>query len=152
MNVDIALSKSGHVDAAVEDFFHKLSNVSETMKHFPKLQALTELGPNRFQLDLKKIGAAGVEHGVVFATDFEVHPENNTLKFTAVPNVGNAEISGVFTATPADNGSEFSLDISGTLNDIKVPMLLRGPAKPFIKMQFESIVERFVERLIEDYS
>lgn len=152
MNVDLALSKTGQSSQSVDDVFVKLCNIPDTLTHFPKLNPVTELAPNRYQWDLQPIGAAGIEHAVSFATDFTFDQEGKVITFTAVPNVGNAELSGTFSATSVGNGSQFALEVSGTLHDIKVPMLLRGPAKPFIKMQFESLIEKFVERVSEAYS
>lgn len=151
MDINLSLSKTGQINLAATDLVEQLGDIEKTLSYFPKLETLTNLDGQRYRWDLAAIGAAGIEHEVSFATDFMVDTAANTITFTAVPGIGNAEISGKFTATEQGQGSELRLDISGTLADIKVPMLLRGPAKPFIKGMFESLVNRFVERIESRY-
>lgn len=148
MDIDLKLVKTGSVDGkSPAELIQELSDMPATLSHFPKLRPITELAADRYRWDLEAIGAAGVEHEVSFATDFETDVDAGEIRFTAVPGEGNANISGVFKAVENDGTTELSLEVGGTLNGIKVPMLLRGPAKPFIKGMFEKLVDRFVERV-----
>lgn len=152
MDIKLDLVKKHSVDKCPKELIIALSDMPKTLSYFPKLDPIVELAPNRYRWDLHSIGAAGVEHEVVFATDFETDIDACEIRFTAVPGEGNAQISGLFKAESIGGSTELTLEVRGTLNDIKVPMLLRAPAKPFIKGIFESIVDRFVDRVSEAYS
>ena len=153
MDIDLQLVKTGAVDGKTPaELIEILSDMPATLSHFPKLQPITELAENRYRWDLDAIGAAGVEHEVSFATDFETDVDAGEIRFTAVQGEGNATISGVFRAEENGDSTQLVLEVGGTLRDIKVPMLLRGPAKPFIKGMFEKLVDRFVERVSAAYA
>jgi hypothetical protein len=150
MDIDLKLVKTGSVSGkSPAELIEVLSDMPATLSHFPKLRPITELAANRYRWDLEAIGAAGVEHEVSFATDFETDVDAGEIRFSAVKGEGNAMISGVFRAQESGGATELVLEVGGTLSDIKVPMLLRGPAKPFIKGMFEKLVDRFVERVSE---
>lgn len=151
MDVDIQLSESSTVNANASDLIKALSDIPATLSHFPKLKPVTELAPNRYEWDLETIGAAGVEHDCLFATDFHIDLDSNVIKFTAVPGHGNAQISGQFTAVDKDDGATLTLEVGGIIGDVKVPMLLRGAAKPFIKGIFEKLTQKFIERIHQKY-
>lgn len=151
MDIKLALKKTGSVDMPASELVELLSDMPKTLSHFPKLKPVTELATDRYRWDLEAIGAAGIEHEVSFATDFVSCTEKNEIRFTAVPKEGNAQISGVFRAVETSGETELVLEVGGTLHDIKVPLVLRGPAKPFIRGMFEKLVERFVERVSDAY-
>lgn len=147
MDINLDLVKIGSANKSPAELIAALSDMPATLSHFPKLKPITELDTNRYRWDLEAIGAAGIEHEVSFATDFVTDVDAGEIRFTAVPKEGNASISGVFRAQDKGGETELVLEVGGTLHDIKVPMLLRGPAKPFIKGMFEKLVDRFVERV-----
>lgn len=152
MDINLQLTKTGSVNVPASELVERLSDIPKTLSYFPKLKPMTEVAANRYRWDLEAIGAAGVEHEVSFTTDFASCTEKNEIRFTAVPKEGNAQISGVFRAVENGGETELVLEVGGTLHDIKVPMLLRAPAKPFIKGMFEKLVERFVERVSAAYA
>lgn len=153
MDIDLILIKTGSVEGRpAAELIEALSDMPATLSHFPKLHPITELAENRYRWDLQAIGAAGVEHEVSFTTDFETDIDAGEIRFTAVQGEGNADISGRFIAKEVGGETELVLEVGGVLRDIKVPMLLRGPAKPFIKGMFEKLVDRFVERVTEAHA
>lgn len=152
MDIKLNLVKTHSVTDSPAELMAALSDIPTTLSHFPKLKPLTELAPNRYRWDLEAIGAAGIEHEVSFATDFVVDAEAGQIRFTAVDGIGNAQISGLFRTQEKGGVTELVLEVGGSLHDIKVPMLLRAPAKPFIKGMFERLVDRFVERVSEAHS
>lgn len=152
MDIKLNLVKTHTVQEPPAELMAALSDIPKTLSHFPKLKPLTELAPNRYRWDLEAIGAAGIEHEVSFATDFVTNVEDGEIRFTSVDGVGNAQISGMFRTQEKGGETELVLEVGGTLHDIKVPLILRGPAKPFIKGMFEKLVDRFVERVSEAHS
>lgn len=152
MDIKLDLVKTHTVKEAPAELMAALGDIPKTLSHFPKLKPLTELAPNRYRWDLEAIGAAGIEHEVSFATDFVTNAEAGEIRFTSVDGVGNAQISGVFRTQEKGGETELVLEVGGTLHGIKVPLILRGPAKPFIKGMFEKLVDRFVERVSEAHS
>lgn len=151
MDVEVALSRAAVVPASADDIVARLSDIPWTLSHFPKLKPVTALKPGQYRWDLETIGAAGVEHDVSFATTFDIDVEHHRIAFTEVPGVGNASVSGQFTVQEEAGQTRLMLEVSGTLRDIRVPMLLRAPAKPFIKKLFEDMVDTFAARVEDNF-
>lgn len=150
MNVEIALNRQLHVNHDPVWLFGKIRDIPATIHHFPRLKSFTPQGKDTWRWELHPISAAGKEYPIAFATRFSLDEKTQTVTLAPVPGTGNGLIGGHFRVGKSNGGCELLLDLKGTV-EVDIPLLLRAPAKPFIKTLFSKLVDRFIERLQTDY-
>lgn len=124
-----------------------LDDLEGTIRLFPKLRRLEPLGPNSYLWKMDPIGAAGIEHEVVYAAEYDVQPADGAVRFKPIIGHGNATIMGHLRVEPGDVGTRLSFRVQGTLYEVPVPMVYRLAAPPVIQGIFKRLVERYLEKL-----
>lgn len=153
MDTNLSLDKSHVVKADYARLIADVQKIEPLLAIFPKLEKLTAHGGNVFETKLKPMGAMGVEHAVHYAASYTVDATAGRIVFKAKEGVGNSSLSGQFDFRDKGNGQvEVEVKIDGKLRDIKVPILLRAATPGFIKTMFESVVNRFIEKVGEQYA
>lgn len=151
MKAKVDLQRTAHIEGNADELFALLSDLPKTMSNFPKLRSFTEQGGGVWLWDIEPIHVAGMTYELNVATRFEIDAGKRTVTLLPVAEMGNAEIGGHFIAVQDGDHARLDLDIDGVI-DVDVPMLLRAPAKPFIRNYFTRLVERFIERIQAKYS
>ena len=151
MKAKVDLQRTAHIEGNADELFALLSDLPKTMSHFPKLRAFTDQGDGVWLWEIEPIHVAGMTYELDVATRFEIDEGNRTVRLIPVSGKGNAQIGGHFTALQDGSEARLDLEIEGTI-EVDVPMLLRAPAKPFIRSYFTRLVERFIERIQAEYA
>lgn len=151
MDMKLSLDKVSTIAVDYDNVVADLAAIEPILSIFPKLEKLSKLSDTSYKTQLKPIGAMGVEHAVCYAADYEIDQASGTLRFKGKDGVGNATLSGAFIFTKKGGDVEVEIKIEGQLRDIKVPMMLRAAAPGFIKMMFEGLVDRLIEKIAEKY-
>jgi hypothetical protein len=147
MDMKIDLKRSLQFQGDTEIIKNHLSDLPTLLNLFPKLNELKELKPGSFQWTLKPIGAAGVEHVVVYGAQYNVDLEAMKISWVAVKGVGNATLEGYLQVIRNGSGVELSAHIEGQLRNMSIPLALRLVTPTYIKKTFEALVDRFLEKL-----
>lgn len=151
MKAKIDLVRNAHIEGDATELFEMLSDLPKTMSHFPKLRAFSDLGDGMWLWDIEPIHVAGMTYELQVVTRFTVDADKRVVTLTPVTSRGNAEIGGHFCSVQDGEHALLKLDIAGTI-EVDVPMLLRAPAKPFIRAYFARLVDRFIERIQAEYT
>ncbi len=151
MKAKVDLVRNAHIEGEASELFELLSDLPATMSHFPKLRAFTDQGDGEWLWDIEPIHVAGMTYELQVVTRFEIDAANRVVTLFPVTTQGNAEIGGHFCAVQDGNKAVLKLDIAGTI-EVDVPMLLRAPAKPFIRGYFAKLIDRFIERIQAEYA
>lgn len=152
MDMKINLKRTASFQASPDTIRQQLNDLPGMLGLFPKLDHIKPIGPSAYQWTLKPIGAAGVEHAVIYGADYAVDANRLKVSWTPVKGVGNATLEGWIHFQEAGNRIDLAVHIEGQLRDMKVPLALRLVTPTFINKTFEALVDKFLLRLQERVS
>ncbi len=149
MDMKIKLKRNAKFSASPDAIRSQLNDITGLLKLFPKLDSLSELKPGAFKWTLKPIGAAGIEHVVVYGADYSVDLQSMKVSWSSVKGVGNATLDGWIHFQEAGGTIDLAVHIEGQLRDMSIPLALRLVTPTYINKTFEALVDKFLERLRE---
>lgn len=147
ISLDVAVNKSFDVDATPEQVFALLSDIPASVKHFPYVENLEDMGNNVYKWTMEEIGAAGFSHVVEYACEYHSDADTGTIIWKPVRGVGNADMNGSWTIEANGDGSTVHFTTEGKLKELPVPKLMKGMAKGIINTEFEKPIDKYHARL-----
>lgn len=151
ISVGIELGYEFDVKAKADEVFAVLSNVPESVSHFPKVEKLTDMGDGVYKWEMEKVGTKQVNIQTVYASKYVTDKAKGSVKWTPVKNVGNAQVGGSWKIT--DNKGKSTkcvLKIDGTV-DVALPALMRVVVEPIVAGEFEKLVEKYIDNLVKEF-
>jgi carbon monoxide dehydrogenase subunit G len=151
ISVGIELGYEFDVKAKADEVFAVLSDVPESVSHFPKVEKLTDMGDGVYKWEMEKVGTKQVNIQTVYASKYVTDKAKGTVKWTPVKNVGNAQVGGSWKIT--DNKGKSTkcvLKIEGTV-DVALPALMKVVVEPVVAGEFEKLVEKYIDNLIKRF-
>jgi carbon monoxide dehydrogenase subunit G len=151
VSVHIDLGYEFEVKAKFDEVFAVLSDVPESVSHFPKVQKLTDLGDGVFKWEMQKVGTAQVNIQTVYACKYASDKAKGSVKWTPVKDIGNAQVGGYWKI--ADNkgkSTKLVLQTQGTV-DVPVPALMKLVVEPIVASEFEKLVEKYIANLVKTF-
>lgn len=149
MNVDIAINRSKSLPVAEAQALELLENVESALQYFPKLKKLRALGDGLYEWQMKTIGSRAAR--VAYDTRFTARTRLAEDRLSWVPaktsSASNAELAGEIIVAAEGEHSRLTIKVSGTLQDVPVPLLYRPMAAPFIRGKFISLADGFLENV-----
>ena len=94
ITVKIDLGYEFDVKAKAAEVFEVLSNVPESVSHFPKVDKLTDMGDGVYKWEMEKVGTAQVNIQTVYASKYVSNRAKGTVDWTPVKDIGNAQVGG----------------------------------------------------------
>lgn len=147
ISLDVSVTKTFSVNASPEKTFALLSDIPESVSHFPYVENLEDLGNNCYQWTMQEIGAAGFNHVVEYACEYHSDADAGTIVWKPVRGVGNAEMNGSWRIEAEGEGSKVTFTTEGTLHKLPVPKLMKSMAKSMINGEFEKPINKYHQRL-----
>ena len=151
IQVGIELGYEFDVKAKADEVFALLSDVPESVSHFPKVEKLTDMGDGVYKWEMQKVGTQQVNIQTVYASKYTSDKAKGTVKWSPVKGVGNAQVSGSWKIT--DNKGKSTkcvLKIDGTV-DVALPGMMKMIVEPVVASEFEKLVEKYVDNLIKRF-
>jgi len=151
VSVHIDLGYEFEVRAKFDEVFALLSDVPQSVSHFPKVERLTDLGDGVWRWEMQKVGTAQVNIQTVYASKYSSDKARGTVKWTPVKGVGNAQVGGSWKI--ADNkgrSTKLVLQTEGTV-DVPVPGLMKMVVEPVVASEFEKLVEKYIANLVKTF-
>lgn len=149
MDMKINLKRNAQLEAAPETVRTHLSDLPGLLGLFPKLDNLKDVGNNTYHWTLKPIGAAGIEHVVMYGARYTVDHNAMKVSWEPIKGVGNATLEGSIHFRETAGRIEVIAHIEGQLRDMSIPLALRLVTPAYIKKTFEALVDKFLTRLGE---
>ena len=150
ITVKIDLGYEFDVKAKAAEVFQVLSNVPESVSHFPKVEKLTDLGGGVYQWEMEKVGTAQVNIQTVYASKYVSDEARGTVKWTPVKGVGNALVGGHWKIVGEGKTTSLELAIEGTV-DVPLPGLMKMVVAPVVEAEFEKLVDKYIANLIKRF-
>jgi carbon monoxide dehydrogenase subunit G len=94
VTVHIDLGYEFDVKAKASEVFEVLSDVPDSVSHFPKVEQLTDMGDGVYKWEMEKVGTAQVNIQTVYASKYVSNKAKGTIVWTPVRGVGNALVGG----------------------------------------------------------
>jgi carbon monoxide dehydrogenase subunit G len=151
ITVPIELGYEFEVKAKYDDVFGVLSDVPESVSHFPKVDKLTDMGDGVYKWEMQKVGTQQVNIQTVYASKYASDKAKGSVKWTPVKGVGNAQVGGSWKLS--DNKGKTTkcvLKIDGAV-DVPLPGLMKMIVEPVVASEFEKLVEKYVDNLIKRF-
>lgn len=150
ITVKIDLGYEFDVKAKAAEVFEVLSDVPESVSHFPKVDKLTDLGGGVFQWEMEKVGTAQVNIQTVYASKYVSDAARGTVKWTPVKGIGNAQVGGNWKIVDNKKSTGLTLAIQGEI-EVPLPGLMKMVVAPVVEGEFEKLVEKYIANLIKRF-
>lgn len=150
ITVKIDLGYEFDVKAKAAEVFEVLSDVPESVSHFPKVEKLTDLGGGVYQWEMEKVGAAQVNIQTVYASKYVSDAARGTVKWTPVKGIGNAQVGGNWKIVDNKKSTGLTLAIQGEI-EVPLPGLMKMVVAPVVEGEFEKLVEKYIANLIKRF-
>ena len=150
ITVKIDLGYEFDVKAKAAEVFEVLSDVPESVSHFPKVEKLTDLGGGVYQWEMEKVGTAQVNIQTVYASKYVSDKARGTVKWTPVKGVGNALVGGNWKIVDNKKSTGLTLAIQGEI-EVPLPGLMKMVVAPVVEGEFEKLVEKYIANLIKRF-
>lgn len=147
IDVDVAIRNSRRMAADYQAALELIQDWPRSVGLFPELKSFDHVDDGVYRWEMNPIGAAGIEHTVVFGARFDESDGGSAVVWSPAPDIGNSRIAGRLAVAEVDSGIEIGLDIEGQIGEIPVPFILRRTAVPLVRGTFEDYVRRYLERL-----
>jgi carbon monoxide dehydrogenase subunit G len=150
ITVKIDLGYEFDVKAKAAEVFEVLSDVPESVSHFPKVDKLTDLGGGVYQWEMEKVGTAQVNIQTVYASKYVSDAARGTVKWTPVKGIGNAQVGGNWKIVDNKKSTGLTLAIQGEI-EVPLPGLMKMVVAPIVEGEFEKLVEKYIANLIKRF-
>lgn len=150
ITVKIDLGYEFDVKAKAAEVFEVLSDVPESVSHFPKVDKLTDLGGGVYQWEMEKVGTAQVNIQTVYASKYVSDKARGTVKWTPVKGIGNAQVGGSWKIVDNKKSTGLTLAIQGEI-EVPLPGLMKMVVAPVVEGEFEKLVEKYIANLIKRF-
>lgn len=150
ITVAIDLGYEFDVKAKAAEVFAVLSDVPTSASHFPKVDALVDLGDGAYRWEMEKIGVGSVNLQTVYASKYVANQSKGTVVWTPVKGEGNALVSGSWKIKDNKKSTNVVLQIQGELN-LPLPGLMKMVVAPVVEVEFKKMIEQYIANLTEHF-
>ena len=146
IKVNIEINRIFEVGADLNRVFDLLADVPESASHFPRVDALIDLGGNCFRWEMKKIGVEKHAIQSIYACRYVSSPEDAKIVWTPIKGEGNGVVEGSWQFTELEAGVSCRFSTNAQLN-LPLPSLLKMAVSPMVKREFNSLVDNYISNL-----
>lgn len=146
MELNATVSRSISCRATPDEVYKLLADVPRSVAHFPEID---ELIPQNgvWIWKLKKLGAGPLIYQVHYGARYAFDPGSRTVRWDAVPGIGNTQVSGKWTIEAAGSGSRFTMD-STYVVQTPFPRLMKSAAEAIMHRENDRIIGTYLENLV----
>ena len=150
VSVDIDLGYEFAVKASFAKVFEVLADVPASVASFPKVDRLVDMGDGAYRWEMAKVGSGQVSLQTIYACKYVNDRKKGSVVWTPVKGVGNAQVSGSWAIKDRKTSTHLTLKIAGTV-DTPLPALMKLVVVPMVRGEFETLVEKYIDNLIERF-
>ena len=146
VKVNIELDREFSVSADKATVFKLLADVPESASHFPKVEALTDLGDNSFRWEMEKVGLGAHSIQTVYACKYSPDESTGIITWLPIKGDGNGIVSGSWKVTESAKGTDIHFKTTSELT-LPLPGLLKMAISPVVKHEFNGMVDDYIDNL-----
>jgi len=150
ITVNIDLGYEFAVRADYNTVFDTLSDVPKSASFFPKVEQLVDLGDGVYRWEMAKIGVAQLSLQTIYASRYTSNKAKGSIVWTPVQGQGNALVSGSWSISDKKTSTHLELQIQGELT-LPLPGLMKTMIAPVVELEFEKLVEQYIDRLSQHF-
>ena len=147
IHIPLQSSLAHELPVQVERVRHLIHDIPGTVRMFPELKRLVELGPHTYRWELEPLGTAVYKVPITFATRFTVDADAHRVTWQPVHEVGNARLAGALAFAAAGPRTRISLTVEGRIL-LPLPFLLKPVAAPVVASEFARLVDGFAANIL----
>ena len=133
------------VPASVDDVYELLADVPRSVRHFPKVERIVELGNDTYRWEMERMGAQKIYLQIQYTSHYTYNPQEKWIRWSPVKG-GNADMGGLWQLTAQENGTHIHFENDGKLI-FPVPRLARMVVKPIATKRFMDMLDRYIDNL-----
>ena len=143
--VRVQFEKTIEVTASPEEVFAVLSDIPNSVAHFPGLEELTPSGDG-YRWLLEKHGPRKYAVKMEYAVRYSADADALTVRWTPIEGIGNSRVEGRWTIRR--RGGSTVASISNDLSiSLKLPRLVRRLAGPVVSKRNRALLDGYLTNL-----
>lgn len=147
MDVSATADHNFSVPASPDQTFALVSDVPDSVAHFPGLERLDGAGPGAWRWTLNRIGSGKLSLQTIYTCHYTSDARTQRVQWVAADGpTDNAQVSGAWTITAEGAGARVRLVNTLTVT-VQVPRLMRRPAEALVRRENERLIQRYVENI-----
>lgn len=152
VTVPIHVAYEFGVHAPLAEVFAVLADVPQSASHFPSVERLVDMGQGVYRWEMEPLGTPQIHFQTVYASRYVSKKARGkaTVSWTPVPGIGNASVAGSWTLQDRKSHTAITLDIEAGVT-APFPQLMQPIVEPVVRQAFESLLEIYIDRLIEHF-
>ncbi|TAG28007.1 MAG: hypothetical protein EAZ37_03100 [Burkholderiales bacterium] len=150
VTAEVDLEYEFSVKAKAAKVFALLSDVPASASHFPKVDAVTDLGKGVFQWEMQKVGTPQVNVQTVYASKYKADAKKGIVSWAPVKGTGNAQVSGSWTILDQKKSTALKLVVQATVF-VPLPDLMQAIVQPVVSSEFEKLLDQYIANLIGEF-
>lgn len=148
--VDIDLGYEFAVNAAFKNVFDVISDIPVSASFFPKVDRLVDLGKGAYRWEMATLGVGQASLQTMYASKYTSNRTKGSVVWVPVKGQGNALISGSWKLTRGKKSTALEFKVWGSV-DVPVPGLMTMVVAPVVRNEFETLVEKYIDNLINHF-
>jgi carbon monoxide dehydrogenase subunit G len=147
MDVSATADHSFSVPASPDEAFALVSDVPDSVRHFPGLESFDAAGPGAWRWTLAKLGSGKLSLQTIYTCRYTSDAGTHGVRWVAADAAeDNARAEGTWTITAEGSGARVRLVNTLTVT-VPVPRLMRRPAQALVRRENERLIKRYVDNI-----
>ncbi len=147
VTIPVTLDRDFSVDCTAEQAYELLADVPRSASYFPDVEELKDMGGGTYEWVMEKVGIGKLSVQTLYASLYTCNPDDKTVSWEPVPDIGNAKVSGYWQIADAGDGHvNLSLHAESEF-DLPIPRLAKAVTKPILEREFGKLMDQYVDNL-----
>ena len=148
IKIKAAIKRSENLSAERDKVYELLKPVESSIRFFPKVKQILDLGDDRYHWWLEPMGTQKYQHRVEYASQWEFDDQQRTIRWRPLENNGNARISGVWSIEPSAEATRVALEIKAELK-LDLPRWMQLVAEPIVQTEFQKLLNTYFDNVVQ---
>ncbi|HVL02465.1 MAG TPA: SRPBCC family protein [Dongiaceae bacterium] len=147
VKIKTTIKRSKQVNTQIDALYELLTKPQDAGRFFPRVEKITALGNDSYYWVMEPMGTQKYQHRVEYASQWEFDAMQKTVRWRALPDKGNASISGVWQLEPTNGGTKIALEIRAELL-LDLPRWMQIVAEPIVQTEFQKLLNSYFDNVV----
>lgn len=146
VKVKAAIRRNQLVTADADALF-ALLDPAHAARFFPRVRRIEALEDGCYHWTLEPMGTQKYQHQVEYVSQWECDAAQRLIRWRALPDQGNARISGAWAIETARSGTRLALEIRAELR-LDLPRWMQLVAEPIVQTEFQKLLNAYFDNVV----